>query len=186
MKKTISFMLSIIAIASIASITVLGNTQNAYAGFACTIDPNMVDAGILPFGERFVVVKTITCGENIVEVIIDNSDCAAKRIDVRLGDFGINNNVWNGEEVIDNNNSFPGKTTCTVIFVASSTGPDDEFLTQTIMVTTPEPPIVGGEFLPIDTTALLLVSAQSFSWMIPVVLSVLGIGLFIFRKSENS
>ena len=44
---------------------------------------------------------------------------------------------------------------------------------------------VGGEFLPIDSTALLLAGAQSFSWMIPVVLSVLGIGLFVVsRKSE--
>ena len=47
--------------------------------------------------------------------------------------------------------------------------------------------IVGGEFLSIDSTALLLAGAQSFSWMIPVVLSVLGIGMFVVsRKSENS
>ncbi len=45
---------------------------------------------------------------------------------------------------------------------------------------------VGGELLPIETTSLLLAGAQSFSWMIPVVLSGIGIGLFIFRKSENS
>jgi len=44
---------------------------------------------------------------------------------------------------------------------------------------------VGGEFLPIETTSLLLAGAQSFSWMIPVVLSVLGIGLFVVsRKSD--
>ena len=47
--------------------------------------------------------------------------------------------------------------------------------------------VVGGEFLSIDSTALILAGAQSFSWMIPVVLSVLGIGLFVVsRKSENS
>jgi len=41
------------------------------------------------------------------------------------------------------------------------------------------------EFLPIDSTALILAGAQSFSWMIPVVLSILGIGLFVVsRKSE--
>ena len=45
---------------------------------------------------------------------------------------------------------------------------------------------VGGELIPIETTSLLLAGAQSFSWMIPVILSVLGIGLFVFRKSENS
>ena len=45
--------------------------------------------------------------------------------------------------------------------------------------------VVGGSLLPIDSTALLLASAQSFSWMIPVVLSAIGIGLFVVsRKSE--
>jgi len=47
--------------------------------------------------------------------------------------------------------------------------------------------VVGGEFLPIDSTALLLAGTQSFSWMIPLVLSGIGIGLFVVsRKSENS
>ncbi len=46
--------------------------------------------------------------------------------------------------------------------------------------------IVGGELIPIETTSLILAGAQSFSWMIPVVLSGIGIGLFVFRKSENS
>jgi len=46
-------------------------------------------------------------------------------------------------------------------------------------------PVIGGEFLSIDNTALLLAGTQSFSWMIPVVLSVLGIGLFVVsRKSK--
>ena len=48
-----------------------------------------------------------------------------------------------------------------------------------------ECPVVGGELIPIETTSLLLAGAQSFSWMIPVTLSVLGIGLFVVsRKSE--
>ena len=43
----------------------------------------------------------------------------------------------------------------------------------------------GGEFLPIDATSLLLANAQTFSWMIPVILSGIGIGLFVVsRKSE--
>jgi len=49
------------------------------------------------------------------------------------------------------------------------------------------PQIVGGEIILIDTTSLILAGTQSFSWMIPLVLSVLGIGLFVVsRKSENS
>jgi len=44
---------------------------------------------------------------------------------------------------------------------------------------------VGGELIPIETTSLILAGAQTFSWMIPVILSVLGIGLFVVsRKSE--
>jgi len=47
--------------------------------------------------------------------------------------------------------------------------------------------VVGGELIPIETTSLLLAGAQSFSWMIPLVLSGIGIGLFVVsRKSENS
>ena len=47
--------------------------------------------------------------------------------------------------------------------------------------------LVGGTLLPIDTTALLLAGAQSTSWMIPVVLSIVGFGLFLSsRKSQNS
>ncbi len=47
--------------------------------------------------------------------------------------------------------------------------------------------VVGGTVIPIDSTALLLAGAQSTSWMIPVILSGIGIGLFaVSRKSENS
>ena len=45
---------------------------------------------------------------------------------------------------------------------------------------------VGGEIIPIEQTSLILAGAQSYSWMLPVALSILGIGLFVFRKSENS
>jgi hypothetical protein len=43
--------------------------------------------------------------------------------------------------------------------------------------------LVAGEIIPIDQTSLILASAQSYSWMIPVLLSGIGIGLFVFRKS---
>ncbi len=46
-------------------------------------------------------------------------------------------------------------------------------------------PMVGGEIIPIEATSLILAGAQSFSWMIPVTLSILGIGLFVVsRKSK--
>jgi hypothetical protein len=47
--------------------------------------------------------------------------------------------------------------------------------------------VIGGEIIPIETTSLILAGAQSFSWMIPILLSGIGIGLFVVsRKPENS
>ncbi len=184
MKKTIPFMFTILAIASIASTAVLGNPQTAYAGNGCVLEPDMVDAGILDIGDRFVVLKKVTCSEDILTVDLFDIDCVDKGIEVRLGDFGINGGVWDGEEVIDNIPGASGKITCTVDFKIEFTG-GFTGLFQTIMVTTPAPTVVGGEFSPIDSTALLLASTQSFSWMIPVLLSGIGIGLFVVtRKNE--
>jgi len=45
--------------------------------------------------------------------------------------------------------------------------------------------VIGGEIIPIETTSLILAGAQSFSWMIPVVLSVLGIGLFVVTRKKE-
>jgi len=45
------------------------------------------------------------------------------------------------------------------------------------------PGVVGGELLPIDTTALLLAGTQmNAAWMIPVIVSAIGIGIVIARK----
>jgi len=42
--------------------------------------------------------------------------------------------------------------------------------------------VIGGELIPIDSTSLILANTQSFSWMIPVVLSIAGIGLFVVAR----
>ena len=44
--------------------------------------------------------------------------------------------------------------------------------------------IVGGESIPIDGTSLILAGAQSTTWLIPVVLSILGIGLVAFSRKS--
>jgi len=42
---------------------------------------------------------------------------------------------------------------------------------------------VGGEFIVIDSTALLVTGAQmNAAWMIPVIVSAIGIGIVIARK----
>ena len=46
--------------------------------------------------------------------------------------------------------------------------------------------VIGGEIIPINTTALLLAGVQSISmWMIPVVLSGAGIGVFVIMRSRK-
>jgi len=44
--------------------------------------------------------------------------------------------------------------------------------------------VIGGILLPIETTSLILAGAQSFSWMIPVLLSGIGIGLFVVSRKS--
>jgi len=47
------------------------------------------------------------------------------------------------------------------------------------------PPLVGGHGGPIDKTALLVTGAQvSASWMIPLLVSAIGIGVFIVTRKE--
>ena len=73
------------------------------------------------------------------------------------------------------------------VFKNISTSSDWEPFVDLNFVLTSQSTVVGGEIIPIDSTALILAGAQSFSWMIPVVLSILGIGLFVVsRKPENS
>jgi len=45
------------------------------------------------------------------------------------------------------------------------------------------PSAVGGDFIPMDTTTLLLAGTQSTAaWMIPAIVSTIGIGIVIARK----
>jgi len=44
---------------------------------------------------------------------------------------------------------------------------------------------IGGISIPIDQTALLLAGVQSISmWMIPVVISGIGIGMFLIKRRK--
>ncbi len=180
-------MLSVLAIASMASIAVLGNTQTAYAGFVCQINPATLDLGTFATDvvDVEVALKEISCGENITIVNIDTSDCETKGVFVSFVNQAINPGVWTADEIINSITAPHGiEVHCDVIFDISN-GADS--VSQTIWLIPDDPFIVGGDFLSIKTTSLLLAGAQTFSWMIPVILSVLGIGLFVVsRKSENS
>jgi len=47
--------------------------------------------------------------------------------------------------------------------------------------------VVGGEFLPIDSAALLLAAAQSpVSWLATLTIAALGIGAYVFSRNPSS
>jgi len=51
----------------------------------------------------------------------------------------------------------------------------------------PTPPTVGGEFLPIETTSLLLAAASSpASWLTSLTIAALGIGVYVFTRNPNN
>jgi len=75
----------------------------------------------------------------------------------------------------------------TVTLTVTDTSGNTSTCTATVTVLDPQnacqaPQVIGGELLSIDSTALILAGAQSFSWMIPVVLSGIGIGLFVVSR----
>ena len=188
MKKTIPFMLSIIAIASIASTAVLGNTQTAYAGGvgSCGVSPSEVDVILAPGASSQVIPKSIDCNGGPDNVVIDTDDCSNKGIDVSFENTGIPVFLWKGDETITNdNNAVPGDVICIVSFdVDTSLGPT--VISQTITVTTPEPTVVGGEFSPIDSTVLVLAGLQTSAiWMIPVLAGAAGATAFYLKTRKN-
>jgi len=50
----------------------------------------------------------------------------------------------------------------------------------------PQPPVVGGEILPIETTTLLLAAAQSPAWLTALTIAALGIGAYVFTRNQNN
>jgi len=191
-------MLSVLAIASIASTAVLGNTQTVYAGGPdCTVDPDTFDFG--PISDALIEVpKTIDCFGVITNVVIDTSDCDAKGISVFFRNIAINAGVWTGDETAIPAGAPIGiEVQCDVKFDVTDTQ-GTNFLFQTILIIPERDPTicivfpndpsckVGGEFLPIDSTALVLAGLQSSAiWMLPVLAGAVGVGAFYIKTRMN-
>ena len=184
MKKTIPFMLTIIAIASIASTAVLGNTQTAYAGTFCNLSPTEVTLTLDKGESSEVITKIVDCDNTISLITQAPFDCNSKGIDVTLENQQLFLGQFQVDETLTNTGGAPGETLCEITFDIEIPGDPNVFLVQQVRITTPEPEptVVGGEMIPIETTALILAGAQTFSWMIPVIVSAVGIGIVIARK----
>ena len=193
-KKAFPILLSFLAIASIASTAVLGNTQNAYAGVFGCFGPVPSEV-ILPLeqGESSSVIKkTVGCGEDITNFAIDFSDCTNKGIDVLFTNAAVVFfDEFEVDETITNTGGAPGETTCNVLFNFEVLGFFVPPLIQEIRITTPEIIIngpVGGELIPIDSTALVLAGLQTSAiWMLPVLAGVAGSAFAIlYIKSRRN
>jgi len=98
--------------------------------------------------------------------------------------FDLDGQEWRHDPC--SNSFFPiGTTNWVITGTGPSTGAFGSLAQNTIPIES-HCIVVAGEIIPIESTSLILAGAQTFSWMIPVLLSGVGIGLFVFRKSENS
>jgi len=60
---------------------------------------------------------------------------------------------------------------------------DPDPATQVCIIAKKVTEMIGGELLPIDTTALLLAGMQTnLAWIVPIALSVVGIGVILVKK----
>jgi len=127
------------------------------------------------------VVAAIECGE---------FDMLDRSLKFDIGDDGdlhysFESNrppVWHHAAIVDGSQSPP---TPPIILLAHNSGfneagSDD----KNLFIAAPNSaPMVGGEFIGIDSTALLVTGAQTnAAWMIPVIVSAIGIGIVIARK----
>ncbi len=192
-KKVFPILLSFLAIVSITSTAVLGNTQTAYAGNTFGCFGPVPSEVILPLeqGESSSVIKkTVNCEEDITNFAINFSDCTNKGIDVLFANAAVVFfDEFEVDETITNTGGAPGETTCNVLFNFEILGTIIPPLIQEIRITTPEIIIngpVGGELIPIDSTALVLAGLQTSAiWMLPVLAGAAGAGAYYIKTRMN-
>jgi len=139
-----------------------------------------------------------TCQAGTPLVVDDGNSCTADSCDPVVGVQNLplidgtacaDGTVCNGDEVCQSGSCVLGTTlNCNDGDQCTTDSCDEIAGCENVEISACFPDdAIGGEIIPIETTSLILAGAQSFSWMIPVTLSVLGIGLFVVsRKSENS
>jgi len=174
--------------------TALGASTSASSTVTVNIiTPGMPGVSILKSVDQNPVVP----GTDVVYTyLVTNTgntalDCAAVS-DNLLGNIGVSfslpNNgdthqVMSAPTTINSQTTNTGSVACTDPQTANP-ATDSSPVTVNI-ITPPQPPLVGGELVPIDTTALLLAGVQSISmWMIPVVIAGIGIGVFVIIRRK--
>ncbi len=162
-----------------------------------TIGPSKFDiASFSPTWNCFVTAKSVCVVSvpNFVEPLplklihittdfaeVDSIECISDQLNVP---GSRDSQVPNGDGFIEEWRCEPNPVLEDIFFSPTIKG-FNNIVIHTVSKDFPPPPVVGGELLSIESTSLILAGAQTFSWMIPVVLSVVGITLFVVsRKSE--
>jgi len=167
--KTISILFCFLAVASIAFIGILDN-QTAYAGA----------------GFSAQVTKTTTSGDGVFTFdLFGDSTLPGTPLDTCSIDTSTQSScplssvLDDGYLVIERPQAgwMQDSTTCP--------GTIDPVKNPTIVCNFVNSPTmaVGGELIPLDTTMILTAGAQyTMAWMIPVIVSGIGIAIVIARK----
>jgi len=185
-KKAIPLLFSFLAVASIISIGVLGNNQNAYAvenGLGCTDDSQCAVSQVCDDDVDGVCVNDteppdIMCPADTTIPLVDSTDPSS------LGEADAPDNRDPNPSIAFSDATDPNSCGETLIRTWSATDAagNNAFCPQTI---TRVGECVAGELLPIDSSALMIAGLTSMTvWMIPAVLGLAGAGVYLikFRK----
>jgi len=159
-----------------------------------------------PVAAAFGAISTAASSNQIFQTAINCEQNSSLLTGVSSWEYSAGTTYTTNDGVVCTTNPFPNGDAsliakeigqgCVVISGDSNMLEDSEIveadnrqlgLNMLLFLNQCNPALVGGEFLPIESTSLLLAGAQSTTWLIPIVLSIVGIGLFVVsRKSENS
>ena len=168
---------------TLALVLVAGMTSPAFAGMQiteCTITQNqMVDTEIAE-NEEILIPKTIECDQVIQGFSIGASTCVNNTVLGSRDLDGIGTKVITFDEVILNQND-TSEEHCTQQWSVLGSG-SQVFVIQELWFNVP---IVAGELLSLDTSALMVAGLTSSAvWMVPAVAGLAGVGVYLvkFRK----
>jgi len=180
--KTISLLFSILAVASIASMVVLGNSQSAFASLepitSCTISPSEVPLQLGPNELSEPIAKIISCDHDIEEIgIAEVTGCTFNSLSF-FGESGLFTPNVEFFEQLQNDEDISEKH-CMVEWGVIGVNGGTIIVNQEIWINQQQ---VAGELLPLDSTALFLAGVQSMTvWMIPTVIGLAGVGVYLVK-----
>jgi len=165
----------------LALVLVAGMTSPAFAVFGCTFTEGQMTNENFGLGEEVPVNGSIDCNNAVQTWSDDRSSCDEIGVSV-IGSIG---NTGNGISFdFDATNLSLGNDEghCTIDWeISTFSGASVPFIQELWF----NVPIVAGELLPLDSSALMIAGLTSMSvWMVPAVAGLAGVGVYLvkFRK----